>query len=99
MLAGKLRERSKVEIGLLFIERTLSTISLPSNDASSKYQLPALPITLELVVRYIKGYGPRNMLSFGRLAAKHLSFSARQYRPPRLTYSAVDRGRHISADI
>jgi len=55
------------EVDCSRIESTLSTRSLPSNDESSKYRLPALPNFLELVVRKIKDCVSRNLLSFGCL--------------------------------
>ena len=55
---------SDVRIGLLSNrERTTNRIDA-FNAESSKYQLPALPIFLELVIRRIKDAGFHNMPSF-----------------------------------
>jgi hypothetical protein len=39
----------------------------PYIEDAPKYQLPALPILLELVLRKVKGCGSHNTLGFGRL--------------------------------
>lgn len=84
------------------IECILPTISWPSNERSSNNQLPALPNIwswCHAISRLAFFY---DALSFRQLIGSegmHLSVGFRHYIPPRLSYSAVDEGRHIGTDI
>jgi hypothetical protein len=63
MSAERLRERYKIWVGMLSKWELITNKIVNSNEESSQYQLPALPIFLELVIRRIKDC----TLSFNRL--------------------------------